>query len=311
MPSAPTNPEALAEPATWAAALGNRLKYLQANLAEETGENRQTYLEEELRRALQAVPASKRGLYLDALAERFPTWELATVAVASPAAVTQPTPDEIVKAFLQLAPQLSGEQRENVKQKLAALGMVIANNMPIEGEALADVQAKLKLGPRDPIDPQRLGKLFAAFAEVMLTLDQLAWNVWRSAAPKSPIRRDTSQGDLRTLTRRSLAGDAEASAAQVQKQLEGTRQLIAGLLAGLGPAGRNFARRYQQRYAPDAVREAVRAEGGGGGLFANAEARCWKKYTDLAAEITDATIENDVQEAVVKYAEDLIRGTNR
>jgi peptidoglycan hydrolase-like protein with peptidoglycan-binding domain len=311
MQPAPANNVALAEPATWAAALGNRLKYLQANLAEETGENRQVYLEEELRRALQTVPASKRGLYLDALAERFPTWELATVAVGNPAAVTQPTTDEIVKAFLQLAPQLSGEQRENVKQKLAALGLVIATNKPIEGEALADVQTKLKLGPDDPIDPQRLGKLFAAFAEVMLTLDQLAWNVWRSAAPKSPIRRDTSQGDLRMLTRRSLAGDAEASAAQVQKQLEGTRQLVAGLLAGLGPAGRNFARRYQQRYAPDAIREAVRAEGGGGGLFANAEARCWKKYTDLAAEITDATIENDVQEAVVKYAEDLIRGTNR
>ena len=311
MQPAPANNVALAEPATWAAALGNRLKYLQANLAEETGENRQVYLEEELRRALQTVPASKRGLYLDALAERFPTWELATVAVANPAAITQPTTDEIVKAFLQLAPQLSGEQRENVKQKLAAVGLVIATNKPIEGEALADVQTKLKLGPDDPIDPQRLGKLFAAFAEVMLTLDQLAWNVWRSAAPKSPIRRDTSQGDLRMLTRRSLAGDAEASAAQVQKQLEGTRQLVAGLLAGLGPAGRNFARRYQQRYAPDAIREAVRAEGGGGGLFANAEARCWKKYTDLAAEITDATIENDVQEAVVKYAEDLIRGTNR
>ena len=310
MQPAPANNVALAEPPAWAAALGNRLKYLQANLAEETGENRQVYLEEELRRALQTVPASKRGLYLDALAERFPTWELATVAVANPTAITQTTPDEIVKAFLQLAPQLSGEQRENVKQKLAALGLVVATNKPIEGEALADVQAKLKLGPDDPIDPQRLGKLFAAFAEVMLTLDQLAWNVWRSAAPKSPIRRDTSQGDLRMLARRSLAGDAEASAAQVQKQLEGTRQLIAGLLAGLGPAGRNFARRYQQRYAPEAVREAVRAEGGGG-MFANAEARCWKKYTDLAAELTDATIENDVQEAVVKYAEDLIRGTNR
>jgi hypothetical protein len=311
MEPAPTNNVSLAEPATWAAALANRLKYLQANLAEETGENRQVYLEEELRRALQTVPASKRGVYLDALAERFPTWELATVAVANPSSAAQPLPDEIVKAFLQLAPQLSGEQRENVKQQLAALGLVIATNNPIEGEALADVQAKLKLGPNDPIDPQRLGKLFAAFAEVMLTLDQLAWNVWRSAAPKSSIRRDTSQGDLRMLTRRSLAGDAEASAAQVQKQLEGTRQLVAGLLAGLGPAGRNFARRYQQRYAPDAIREAVRAEGGGGGLFANAEARCWKKYTDLATEITDATIENDVQEAVVKYAEDLIRGTNR
>jgi hypothetical protein len=311
MQSAPSNNAALAEPEKWASSLGNRLKYLQANVAEETPENRQAYIEEELRRALQAIPASKRGLYLDALAERFPVWELATVAVSTPSAITQQTPDEVIKAFLQLAPQISGEQREQLKQKLAALGLLASATAPIEGDALMDVQAKLKLGPNDPIDPQRLGKLFAVFAEVTLALDQLAWNVWRNVAPKSSVRRDTSQGDLRQLTRRSLMGDAEASAAQVQKQLEGTRQLIAGLLAGLGPAGKNFARRYQQRYAPDAIREVVRTEGGGGGLFANAEARYWKKYSDLAAEITESMIENDVQEAVVKYAEDLIRGTNR
>jgi hypothetical protein len=311
MPATSTSTAALEEPAAWASALGNRLKYLQANLADEAAESRQSYLEEELSRSLQALPPSKRGPYLEALAERFPTWELATVAVNSPAAVTQQTPDEIVKSFLALVPQLSGEQRENVKQRLAALGLVVSASSPIDGEALADVQAKLKLGPKDPVDPQRLGKLFALFAEFVFTVDQLAWNVWRNAAPKSAIRRDSSQGDFRSLARRSVAGDAEASAALVQKQLEATRQLVAGLLAGLGPAGKNFARKYQQRYSPDAIREAIRAEGGGGGLFANAEARSWKKYTDLAAEITDASIENDVQEAVVKYAEDLIRGSNR
>lgn len=311
MQSAPTTSAAAGDPLTWAATVGNRLKYLQSNLADETPENRQNYLEDELRRALQAIPASKRGAHLDALAERFPSWELATVAVNTPTAGTQRTPDEIIKLFLELAPQLSGEQRENVKQRLAASGLIVSTNKPIEGDALTDVQAKLKLGPDDPIDPQRLGKLFAALADTMLTLDQLAWNLWRSAAPKSPIRRDTSQGDLRLLMRRSLSGDAEASAAQVQKQLEATRQLIAGLLAGLGPAGKNFARRYQQRYAPEAIREVVRTEGGGGGLFANAEAKCWKKYTELATELTDASIESDVQDAVVKYAEDLIRGSNR
>lgn len=311
MQSALSTSAASGEPAAWAATVGNRLKYLQSSLADETPENRQAYLEEELRRTLQAIPASKRGAYLDALAERFPSWELATVAVDTPAALTKRNPDEIVKAFLEIAPQLADEQRENVKQRLAAMGLIISSNKPIEGDALTDVQAKLKLAADDPIDPQRLGKLFAALADTMLTLDQLAWNLWRSAAPKSTIRRDSSQGDLRLLMRRSLSGDAEASASQVQKQLEATRQLIAGLLAGLGPAGKNFARRYQERYAPEAIREVVRAEGGAGGLFANAEAKCWKKYTELATEITDATIEGDVQDAVVKYAEDLIRGSNR
>ena len=293
----------------WASSIGNRMKYLQANLAEETPEVRQEYLEEDLRRALQDVPNSKRGSYLDALNERFPTWELATVTVNTPSAVTRQTPDEIVKAFLQLVPQLSAEQRESIKRQLEPLGMVVATTNPLEGDALTDVQTRFKLGPKDQIDPQRLGKLFAVFADLMLTLDQLAWNVWRSAAPKSSIRRDASQGDLRTLARRSLLGDAEASAAQVQKQLEGTRQLIAGLLAGLGPSGKGFAKRFQQRYSPDAIREAVKTESGG--LFTNPEARCWKRYNDLAAEITEASIQSDVQSAVVQYAEELIRGSNR
>ena len=308
MPPPTTNDVALAEPAAWAASLVTQLKYLQTNLAEETPENRQVYLEEDLRRALQTVPATKRGSYLYALVQKLPEWELAAATVTAPAAIARQTPDEIIKSFLQLAPQLSGEQRENVKQKLAALGLIVPTRQAIEGEALTGIRTKLKLDPEDPIDTQQLGRLFAVFAEAILALDQLAWNVWRNAAPKSPIRRDTAQGDLRTVTRRSLTGDAESAAAQVlvQKQVEATRQLIAGLMAGLGPAGKNFARRYQQRYTPDAVREVVRAEGGGKG-----DAQYWKKHTELAAEITETVIEDDVQAAVVKYAEDLMGGTKR
>lgn len=296
-----------AKPAAWAASLVTRLKYLQTNLTEATPENRQVYMEEELRRALQELPLEKRGSHLYALAQAFPEWELAAATVTAPAATARQTPDEIVRAFVQLAPSLAGEQREKVKQQLAALGLVLPSPQPLEGEALTGVRTKLKLDSEDPINVTQLAKLFAAYAEAMLALDQLAWNVWRNAAPKSPIRRDIAQGDLRTVTRRALAGDAESAVAQaaVQKQLEASRQLVAGLLAGLGPAGKNFARRYQQRYTPDAVREVVRAEGGKGDL------QFWKKHTELAAEVTETVIEDDVQAAVVKYAEDLMRGSQR
>jgi len=263
-------------------------------------------MEEELRRALLATPAAQRGAYLEALATRYPAWELAAVALNAPAAVTRQKPDEIIAAFLQLVPQLTGAQREGVKQKLAALGLVAPAAAPIEGEALTEVQAKLKLEPEDPIGVQQLGKVFALYVEAMLTLDQLAWNVWRNAAPKSAIRRDTAQGDLRTVTRRALAGDATLPANQVQKQIEASRLLIAGLLAGLGPAGKNFSRRYQQYYAPDAIREVLRAEGGG-----KSDAHCWKKYTELATQLSETVIEDDVQEAVVKYAEDLMRSSGK
>lgn len=296
-----------AKPAAWAASLVTRLKYLQTNLTEATPENRQVYMEEELRRALQELPLEKRGSHLYALAQAFPEWELAAATVTAPAAAARLKPEEIVRAFVQLVPSLSGEQREKVKQELAALGLVLPSPQPLEGEALTGVRTKLKLDSEDPINVTQLAKLFAAYAEAMLALDQLAWNVWRNAAPKSPIRRDIAQGDLRTVTRRALAGDAESAVAQaaVQKQLEASRQLVAGLLAGLGPAGKNFARRYQQRYTPDAVREVVRAEGGKGDL------QFWKKHTELAAEVTETVIEDDVQAAVVKYAEDLMRGSQR
>jgi hypothetical protein len=297
-----------AKPAAWAASLATRLKYLQANLPDATPEARQAQIEQELSRALQELPVEKRGSHLYALAQAFPDWEMAAATVVTPAAAARQTPDEVIQSFLKIVPALSGEQREKVKQQLAAQGLVQISAQPIEGEALVAIRTKLKLDAEDPINGPQLARLFAVYAEAMLALDQLAWNVWRNAAPKSPIRRDVAQGDLRTVTRRTLAGDAESAAtfAHVQKQLEASRQLIAGLLAGLGPAGKNFAKRYQQRYTPDAIRETVRAEGGG-----KNDAQFWKKHTELAAEITETVIEDDVQAAVVKYAEDLMRGSQR
>ena len=308
MPPAPPNEVASAELATWAASLVTQLKYLQANLPDASPEERQVQLEAELSRALQAVPVAKRGSYLYALVQKMPEWEMAAATVTAPATVARQTPEDIIKAFVQLVPKLSAEQREGAKQQLAAAGLLIPTKVPIEADALTAVRSKLKLDTEDPVDTQQLARLFAIYAEAILALDQLAWNVWRNAAPKSPIRRDTAQGDLRTVTRRALAGDAEAATtlAAVQKQIEASRQLIAGLLAGLGPAGKNFAKRYQQRYTPDAVRELVRAEGGG-----KSDAQFWKKHTELAAEITETVIEDDVQAAVVKYAEDLMRANQR
>ena len=57
MQPASTNDAALAEPGPWAASLGERWKYLQSSLANETPQDRQVFLEEELRRALQAGAA--------------------------------------------------------------------------------------------------------------------------------------------------------------------------------------------------------------------------------------------------------------
>jgi hypothetical protein len=305
-------PSSDSEPSSWAETLSRRIKYLQETMSEDTPEDRQTCLEAELRRNLKAIPANKRGPYLEAFAEKVPSWDLGAPMMAKTGVgVTGQTPKATIAAFLQLAPSLSIEQREALKPQLATLGLLMTSSQPVDGDTLGELRTKFKLTPEDKIDPLRLGRLFLTLADMALTVDQLAWSVWRSVAPKSTIRRDNSRGDLRAMLKRVLTGEVEFSNATLHKQLESTRGLIAGLLAGLGQAGKNFARRYEQRYAPDVIREAVRIERGGSGLSDKIEVSCWKKYTEVTAELTTATIENDVQEVVVKYTEDLIAGMQK
>jgi hypothetical protein len=144
--------------------------------------------------------------------------------------------------------------------------------------------------------------------EFLSKLDQLAWNTWRTLAPRSTVKRDASLGDLRLQVRRYLKGEAEPTDLQIAQQIERTRQLLAMLLASMSQISRGYAKRHQTRYSPDAIQDLVKMEGGGSwGL----EGKCWRKYTELAGEINEATIQNEMQEVVVKYVEDLMRGTAR
>lgn len=307
MGSTPSTPDLTIEPGAWALLVGNQLKHLRSTLGGASSEARKRAVEDHVRRALGTVPLEQRAACLAALSREFPIARKSTFLPLPEEAKPAQNDEQIIEAFLRIASNLPEKDREMLRGRLAEAG-IVSSGGGIDGEALSEMQTKLKLGPTEQIDSQRLGKLFASVTEAMLMLDHLVWNFWRAVAPKSAIRRDMPSTELRLLVRRSVTGDAEASAAQVQKQFEATRQLIAGLLAALGPAGKNFARRYLDRYSPDAVRAAVKAEGG---LFANSDARLWKKYTELAVDITEESIDGDVQTAVIKYTEDLIHGPKR
>lgn len=310
-PASGSAQQPLTDPATWAISAANCLRYLQANLADDPAESREAFLETELQKLLEPVPLGKRQLYLDALAEKFPTWESLSTspAVTGKPAGEERTPEEVWALFLKTLPKFSIEQRETIKARLADAGFVRVSNDSLDASSTGDIIEKLKIPPTDKIDGSRLGKLYAALAEFAVMTDQLAWNVWKGLAPKSTIRRDGSAGDMRTALRRSTTGDPEVSAAQLAAQLEKNRQLIAGLIAAIGPAGKNFTRRFQSRYSPEAIRDMVKLEGAS--IFGNADARYWKKYTDLSQEINEDTIQTDMMDAVAKYAEELMRGQNR
>ena len=59
--------EPLAEEIPWADALAARLRLLQASCADDTPENRQAFIFEEIERALQKISPSKKKAHLDAL----------------------------------------------------------------------------------------------------------------------------------------------------------------------------------------------------------------------------------------------------
>lgn len=294
----------------WADNLAAALRLKQQEYSHLPTTERENRLEAELREAIQSVPLENRPVFLQALGARFPSWEAATLQTYAQAAKSRiQSPTELADALVECAPRLSSAEREQIVARLQSSGLSPAPGGEMSQEILTEIKTRLKLAPEEEIDSQRLGKLFVIFSDLTLALDQLVWNLWKSAAPQSAIRREISPSDVRMLVRRSLCGDAEASATQVQQQLESTRQLIAGLLAGLGSAGQAFGARFQERYAPDAIRTAVEADSGG--FFASADVKCWKHYESLAPELAPDAIETQVREAVVKYTEDLIRGRKR
>ncbi|MFT3784271.1 MAG: hypothetical protein QM790_19865 [Nibricoccus sp.] len=310
--SAPTNTVlADSQMGIWAEGLARRLSYLQTSLAEETVEAREARLGEEISRALQPISGNKRRAYLDALAERFPTWQMATVSFDSAGSAPTPqTPDELVTALCAVAPQLTPERRASIAERLAKVCVVKETGRVVDGVALTEIQKCLKLSPSENIDPQRLGRLFALLADMAAILDQLTWSVWRTIAPRSALRRDHMVPELRVLMKRSLAGESETSSTQVYQQIEKTRQLLSALLASLDAVGRGFAQSFQMHYSPEAIREVVRAEGKPG-LFDNPDARAWQRYTERTAPLTVSSIETDIREHLVRLTEELARGENR
>jgi hypothetical protein len=236
---------------------------------------------------------------------------MATVSFDSAGTAPSPqTPDELVTALFGIAGQLTPERRASIAERLAKVGLVKETGRVVDGEALGEIEKRLKLAPEDSIDPQRLGRLFALLAEMACTLDQLGWNVWKTIAPRSGLRRDHMVPELRVLLRRSLVGETEASSTQVFQQIEKTRQLVSAVLASLDAVGRGFAQSYQTHYSPEAIRETVRAEGKPG-LFDNPDARAWQCYAERTSQLNAPEIENEIREHLVRLTEEFARGENR
>jgi hypothetical protein len=297
----------LSEESLWARALAARLRVLQANFADDDPATRQEYIVEEIERALKGTVPEKRKALLAALSDRFPSFQVAVVTRDSqaPSPVSIPAaPEDLLDSLIKALPGLSNEQRAEFAAKLKAAGLTaLAEPSGANLEAPPELVKRLGLTADQTLNPPRSGKALALLMDMVLTMDQLVWTLWKQIAPKSTVRREA---DLIKLSGQYLTGSQEVSTAQVTQALERTRKMVAGLLGAVGRAGATFARERTRLFDPNAIRADAQAEKK---WNESMEFACWRKYEQLCKEYgAEPMIEKSIQEAVAKAAENLIMG---
>jgi hypothetical protein len=292
------------EARSWAEEVAGRLWMLQASFADDPAAARHDYLVEEIERSIKGVAESRRSEYLSALMERFPGPERIDAPYFKPPEVETAarTAQDVANELISRLSEFSKEERAALAQKLQALGLFIAPGAGIE--LPLELLGKLGITPQEALDEERLAKLFSALLEMYVTLDHLIWNVWKNVASKSNIRRDQGSDNPRRTIGRYMAGDREVATLQITQMFDKTRQLTAGLLSAIGPAGEIFARKYLEKFAPEKIRAGVESKSPG--FIANVEQKCWRRYLELAADLSGQAVENQMLEGIVAYAEDLI-----
>ena len=281
---------------------------LQTSFADDPPVTRAEYLVEEIERSLKGIVENRRREYLDALARRFPGPERVGTAPSDPTpAVVEPakkTVEELAEELLDRADEFTNEGKERLTRRFQAAGLLSAREGMLD--LPPELRGKLGLNPEQVLDEERLTKLLAALLEMVATLDNLIWNLWKTIAPKSVVQRDPGDNFRRTIGR-YLAGDREVATLQIKQMLEKTRQLLAGLLSAIGPTGESYARHHLETFAPEKIRASVET----GGFLTNVEQKCWRRYVTLAAELNGPAIEKQIVDTIVTYTEEIISGRKR
>ena len=277
---------------------------LQASFADDPAAARHDYLVEEIERSIKGVAESRRSEYLSALMERFPGPERIDAPYFKPPEVetVRRTAQDVANELISRLSEFSKEEKAALAQKLQALGLFVAPRAGIE--LPLELLGKLGITPQEPLDEERLTKLLSALLEMFVTLDHLIWNVWKNVAPKSNLRRDQGSDNPRRAIGRYLAGDREVATLQITQMLDKTRQLTAGLLSAIGPAGEIFARKYLEKFAPEKIRAGIESKSPG--FIANVDQKCWRRYLELAADLSGHAVETQMVEGIVAYTEELI-----
>lgn len=175
-------------------------------------------------------------------------------------------------------------------------------------DAAKRLEQSLGLGPGVHVDQASACELAAMLVEFAASLDQVVWSTWKIVSPSSPLKRATP---ARVAMAKFASGDPGITREQVRQDLERLRQLTAALTASVNQAGRVYAQKHVDRFAPAEIEKLARVSGGGGGVLVGQEVKCWRKYVELSVPLDAQAIERELMGAMSGYAESLLKGLSK
>ncbi len=299
-----------------AAQLANRLRAIQVDLADQSAQSRQEFISDEIKRVLAEINPVQRPELLSALAEHFPSWDDNVVArqkvdaagqshemtASKTDAMELQDPAFLVQRLCELSARLPQAQKEALTARLAAAGLGGTTGPTWPAEPLSKLHSRLQLD--DGLEPHagHSLELLQMLAELTMSIEQIAWNMWKTIVPASQLRRGVA---LQRLMSRFLADDPDVPRGQIAGELERLRKINAALLSAVGQTGRQFAHQFATKLLPSEIEAAVRS--GPKKMFAGIEVSCWKRYCELATESLDeAAIDHEIREIVREFVESVI-----
>jgi hypothetical protein len=290
----------------------NRLRLIQVDFADESDETRTAYLSEEIEKALNSVLPDERNEFLGRLLEKFPAGSFITQIISTETTVENPpTVDEselknvdfLVRSLLEIAPTLSGDQKDFVDKSLQKAGLRPKARQDNSIELGHKLKQKFMVGDECSISAEKIAELSATLIDFVLKLESLVWNTWRQLSPRSNVRQ---QGALTTKIGQFLSGSAETSVNQVDDDLKVLQRLIAAMTSAVSRVGGQFAKRHLAKFSPSEIEALVKMEPGS--VFVSHDVKCWKKYKELAEMLNEDSIEMEIRKAIVDYVESLTKG---
>jgi hypothetical protein len=290
----------------------NRLRLIQVDFADESDETRTAYLSEEIEKALNSVLPDERNEFLGRLLEKFPAGSFITQIISTETTVENPpTVDEselknvdfLVRSLLEIAPTLSGDQKDFIDKSLQEAGLRPKARQDNSIELGHKLKQKFMVGDECSISAEKIAELSATLIDFVLKLESLVWNTWRQLSPRSNVRQ---QGALTTKIGQFLSGNAETSVNQVDDDLKVLQRLIAAMTSAVSRVGGQFAKRHLAKFSPSEIEALVKMEPGS--VFVSHDVKCWKKYKELAETLNEDSIEMEIRKAIVDYVESLTKG---